>query len=117
MKGIAAAAMSAMMDAGLSRKGAAQRVADELRRAGVDLGGRRHLDAGTVASWRDQARAAKDGNEIAMVYRLCMDGGQLQGPMSPPIYWQFDEQQRERYCRYVLRQLSKSLSELFPNSR
>jgi hypothetical protein len=117
MKGIAAAAMSAMMKAGLSREDAAQRVANELRRAGVDLGGRRHLDGGTVASWRDQARAAKDGNEISMVYRLCMDGGRLQGPMSPPITWDFDEQQCEHYCRGVLLQLSKSLTELFPDSK
>jgi hypothetical protein len=117
MKGIAAAAMSAMIDAGLSRDEAAQRVARELRRAGVDLGGRRHLDGGTVASWRDQAKAAKNGNELATVYRLCMEGGRLQGPMSPPIYWKFDQEHCEHYCRGVLSRLTKSLSQLFPNPK
>jgi hypothetical protein len=57
-KGAAAAAMSLIMDAGLGRKEAARRVAEELRRGGVKLGGRRQLDGGTVASWRDQAKVA-----------------------------------------------------------
>jgi hypothetical protein len=110
-KGIAAAAMSAMMKAGLGREEAARRVADQLRRDGVKLGGRRHLAGGTIASWRDQARAAvKDGLGVAMIYRLCMEGGRLHGPMAPPIGWKFDEQQREHYSRGALRQLSKSLS-------
>jgi hypothetical protein len=119
MKGIAAAAMSAMIDAGLSRADAAQRVANELRRCGIKLGGSRHLNGGIVASWRDQTRAAKDGSDLANVYRLCMEGGRLLGPMSPPIHpsLKLDAQQREHYCRGVLRRLSKSLSYLIPNPK
>jgi hypothetical protein len=110
--------MSVMMNTGLGREEAARRVADELRRGDFKLRGRRHLDGGTLASWRDQARAAaKDRTRVGMVYRLCMYGGRLQGPMAPPIGWKFDAQQREHYSRGVLRQLSKSLSDLYPNSK
>jgi hypothetical protein len=117
-KGIAAAAMSTMMKAGLEREEAARRVADELRRGGVKLGGRRHLDGGTVASWRDQAKAAKGRTDVAMVYRLCMEGRGLLGPMAPPImYVKLDAEQRQYYSRGVLRQLSKSLRDLYPNSK
>jgi hypothetical protein len=83
------------MNAGLGREEAARRVADQLCRGGVKLGGRRHLDGGTIASWRDQARAgAKDGTWVATVYRLCMEGGRLQGRMAPPIGGKLDAQQR-----------------------
>jgi hypothetical protein len=106
MKGAAEAAMSLMMEAGVGREEAARRVADEHRRDGVKLGGNRHLDSGTVASWRDQAKApAQDRTKFAAVYRLCMDGGV--GPMAPRPLWSFDAQQREHFSRSVLAQLSK----------
>lgn len=108
MKGAAAAAMSLMMDAGLGREEAARRVANELRHSGVKLGGRRQLDGGTVASWRDQAKAAvQDGTGFAAVYRLCTDGGKLVGAMLPRPVVELDAQQRERFSRRVLALLSE----------
>jgi hypothetical protein len=56
-KGASAAVMSILMDkGGLGREEAAKRVADKLRREDVALGGRRQLNWGTVAAWRDQVR-------------------------------------------------------------
>jgi hypothetical protein len=107
-KGAAAAAMSRLMDAGLGREEAGRRVANELRRGGVKLGGRRQLDGGTVASWRDQAKtAAPDGTGIATVYSLCTDGGLFVGATTVPSAVELDAQQREHFVRDVLALLSE----------
>jgi hypothetical protein len=117
-KGAAAAAMSLMMDAGFGRKEAARRVADELRRSGVKLSGRREIDGGTVASWRDQAKVAvQDGTGFAAIYAYCTDGGLLVDHLAVPPTMEFDAQQRERFSRGLLTLLSEVVARDALNSK
>jgi hypothetical protein len=75
LKGASAAVMSILMaKGGLGRDEAAKRVADKLRREGVTLGGRRQLNWGTVAAWRDQVREQEQNadNMAVMTYKRAM---------------------------------------------
>jgi hypothetical protein len=111
IKGAAAAAMTFIMKAGLARKEAARRVADELHRGGVTLSGHRHLGWGTIASWRDQAMtAAPDGTRVARAYHIFMNGGRYIGPMALQIGMKLPPDQRDRFIRAVLRQLRKVIA-------
>jgi hypothetical protein len=105
MKGAAAAAMSLLMKIGQTREEAARRVANELCRNGVKLGGHRQLRWGTVASWRDQARrASPSADGASFTYRLLIDGGTLVG--MPTVAANMRHEQRERVVREVLLALS-----------
>jgi hypothetical protein len=111
IKGAAAAAMTFLMEAGLPRKEAARRVADELQRRGVKLGGNRHLGSGTVASWRDQAKtAAPEGTMVARAYHRFRKGGRHVGPMAPRITMKLNVGAHDLYIKSVLRQLRTLLA-------
>jgi hypothetical protein len=66
VKSAAAVTMSRLMETGLDRTQAAQRVADYLRRGGMLLGDRRSREAWrTVAAWRDRAvKATKSKDDL-----------------------------------------------------
>jgi hypothetical protein len=101
IKGAAAAVMSLLMKVGQTREEAARRVTNVFRRSGVKLGGRRQLQWGTVASWRNQAkRAPPESSEVSFSYRLLIDGGMLMGTTAVPVY--AEREQRERLVRDLL---------------
>jgi hypothetical protein len=77
--------MSILMKVGKTREEAARLVVSVLRRSGMKLGGRRQLQWGTVASWRDQVRRAKPGADGAAVdYHLLVESGDLMGMPTVP---------------------------------
>jgi hypothetical protein len=105
-KGAAAAAMSLLMDVGLGRVDAAKRVAKELQRLGVALEGDHHLlNWRTVASWRDQVRAAPARDYdfgASTTYRIVMERMTAAEGWPPSAPDQLDPQQRARFCDALL---------------
>jgi hypothetical protein len=84
-KAIAAAGMTLLMDVGLGRVEAARQVAEELHRGGVTLGGKHPWR--TVASWRDQVKAAHSAAASA-VHRGVVDA--IQAERWPPAPGEVD---------------------------
>jgi len=88
-RGIAAAGMELLRDAGLGREDAARRVAEEFRQARITLKGNQRNEEKwkIVAHWRDQANAtrAADHAEVAkVVHRKAIDAIQAEQWPWPP---------------------------------
>jgi hypothetical protein len=73
LHGVSAAVMSTLMQMGLSRKEAADKVAKVLIGKGIKIAGRNGLNWNSVAQWRDQVRSGRVHRAVRDCYEVVLE--------------------------------------------